>query len=90
MAEAIEPTLAKLMGDMPRVALSSMTDINTALIPVPKLEMDSYDRYARHHAELELQESGAASRADRRFDHAFLSGSPIELHVNGRVRRQST
>ena len=46
MAEAIEPTLAQLMGDMPRVALSSMTDINTALIPVPKLEMDSYDRYA--------------------------------------------
>jgi hypothetical protein len=55
MSEAIEPTLAKLMGDMPRLALSSMTDINTALIPVPKLEMDSYDRYARHHAELELQ-----------------------------------
>ena len=41
MAEAIEPTLAKLMGDMPRLALSSMTDINTALIPVPKLDMDS-------------------------------------------------
>ena len=43
------------MGDMPRRALSSMTDINTALIPVLKLEMDAYDRYARHHAELELQ-----------------------------------
>ena len=55
MAEAIEPTPAKLMGDMPRRALRSMTDINTALIPVLKLEMDAYDRFARHHAELELQ-----------------------------------
>jgi hypothetical protein len=34
------------MGDMPRRALRSMTDINTALIPVLKLEMDAYDRYA--------------------------------------------
>jgi lysophospholipase L1-like esterase len=55
MAEAIEPTLAKLMGDMPRVPLASMTDINTALIPVARLELDSYDWYARHHAELEVQ-----------------------------------
>jgi lysophospholipase L1-like esterase len=57
MAEAIEPTLAKLMGDSPRVALASMTDINTAVIPVPWLETDSYDWYARHHAEVELQKS---------------------------------
>lgn len=57
MAEAIEPTLAKLMGDALRVPLESMTDINTALIPVPRLEMDPYDWYARHHAELELQKT---------------------------------
>jgi len=57
MAEAIEPTLAKLMGDTPRVALASMTDIDTAIIPVPRLEQDSYDWYARHHAELELQKT---------------------------------
>jgi lysophospholipase L1-like esterase len=57
MAEAIEPTLAKLMGDSPRAALASMTDINTALIPVPWLETDSYDWYARHHAEVELQKT---------------------------------
>jgi len=54
MAEAIEPTLARLMGDAPRVALTSMTDINTALIPVERLEQDLYDWYARHHAELAL------------------------------------
>jgi lysophospholipase L1-like esterase len=55
MAEAIEPTLAKLMDQAPRVPLASMTEINTALIPVPRLEADSYDWYARHHAELALE-----------------------------------
>jgi lysophospholipase L1-like esterase len=55
MAEAIEPALAKLMGDSPRAPLASMTDINTALIPVERLEEDAYDWYARHHAELEVQ-----------------------------------
>src|SRR5579871_822238 len=54
MAEAIEPTLASLMGDEPRRPLTSMTDINTALVPVSRLEPDVYDWYARHHAELEL------------------------------------
>ncbi len=53
MAEAIEPTLARLMGDAPRVPLTSMIDINSALIPVERLEPDIYDWYARHHAELE-------------------------------------
>ena len=55
MAEAIEPTLAKLMEDTPRRPLTSMTDINTALIPVSRLEQDLYDWFARHHAELDLQ-----------------------------------
>ncbi|HTZ83336.1 MAG TPA: GDSL-type esterase/lipase family protein, partial [Candidatus Acidoferrales bacterium] len=57
MAEAIEPTLATLMGDSPRQALTSMTAINTALIPVSRLEPDLYDWYARHNAELSLQQS---------------------------------
>lgn len=57
MAEAIEPTLAKLMGDAPQAPLASMTEINTALIPVERLELDSYDWYARHHAELEVQKA---------------------------------
>jgi len=57
LAEAIEPTLAKLMGDSPRVPLASMTDINTAIIPVGSLETDSYDWFTRHHAELELQKT---------------------------------
>ena len=56
MAEAIEPTLAHLMGDAPRLPIAAMTDVNTALIPVPRLEQDSYDWYARHQAELALTE----------------------------------
>lgn len=35
--------------------LASLTEGNTALIPVPRLEMDSYDWYARHREILELQ-----------------------------------
>jgi len=44
-AQAIEPTLAGLMGDQP---LGVQVPRNSALIPVPKLENDSYDWYARH------------------------------------------
>ncbi len=44
-AQAIEPTLARLMGDKP---LAAEAPSNSALIPVPKLENDSYDWYARH------------------------------------------
>ncbi|MDR6673710.1 GDSL-type esterase/lipase family protein [Xanthomonas sp. 1678] len=53
MAEAIEPTLARLLGEPPRVPLAAMTQANTALVPVPWLEQDSYDWYARHHAALD-------------------------------------
>ena len=55
MAEAIEPTLAQLMGDELRRPLASMTEINTAVIPVSRLEPDLYDWFARHHAELDLR-----------------------------------
>jgi lysophospholipase L1-like esterase len=84
MAEAIEPTLAKLMGDSPRAPLSSMTDINTALIPVPRLELDSYDWYARHHAELELQKTlhPRVVMIGDSITH-FWGGAPGANNVNG-------
>lgn len=84
MAEAIEPTLAKLMGDTPRVPLSSMTDVNTAVIPVPRLEFDSYDWYARHHAELELQKKMKPRIVliGDSITH-FWDGPPISVPVNG-------
>jgi lysophospholipase L1-like esterase len=89
MAEAIEPTLAHLMGDEPRVPLTAMTDINTALIPVPRIEMDSYDFYARHHAELELQKEEIQNKVKPQvvligdsITH-YWGGSPIGSEVNG-------
>ena len=84
MAEAIEPTLAHLMGDEPRLPLTAMTDINTAVIPVPRLEMDDYDWYARHHAELEIQKKVKPQVVliGDSITH-FWGGSPNGILVNG-------
>jgi lysophospholipase L1-like esterase len=57
MAEAIEPTLARLVGDGSRQYLATLNQVNTAIIPVPKLEMDSYDWYQRHQAVLSLKKT---------------------------------
>ena len=91
MAEAIEPTLAKLMGEAPRVPLTAMTDVNTAVIPVDWLEQDSYDWYARHHAELkagrDLQPQ-IAMIGDS-ITH-FWGGRPIAIHANGPIAWERT
>lgn len=52
-ARAMEPLLSQLMGDKSRDTLAVA---NTALVPVPKLENDSYDWYARHAAVLQAKE----------------------------------
>src|ERR1019366_8119934 len=84
MAEAIEPTLARLMGDSPRLPLTSMTEINTALIPVERLEQDSYDWYARHHAEVNVAKA-MQPRVVLIGDSItnFWAGEPTSVHVNG-------
>jgi lysophospholipase L1-like esterase len=49
MAEAIEPTLTRLLQDSARQYLASLAGVNTAVIPVPRLEeFDAYDWYERH------------------------------------------
>ena len=53
-AQSMEPTLAELMGDQP---LAAGPAGNSALIPVTKLENDSYDWYARHADVLRVKES---------------------------------
>lgn len=90
MAEAIEPTLAKLMGDAPAVPLASMMDINTALIPVDRLEVDSYDWYARHQAELRLQTTLKPQLVliGDSITH-FWGGEPASNPVNGPASWQS-
>lgn len=53
MAEAIEPTLARLLDEPTRVPMAQLgTTFNPALIPVPWLEQDSYDWFARHRGAL--------------------------------------
>ena len=84
MAEAMEPTLARLMADEPREPLALMTDVNTALIPVDRLEQDIYDWYARHHAELDLQKRSRPRVVliGDSITH-FWGGLPQSLRVNG-------
>jgi lysophospholipase L1-like esterase len=53
-AQAMEPLLSELMGDASRDAA---LPANTAVVPVPKLENDSYDWYARHAAVLRAKEA---------------------------------
>jgi lysophospholipase L1-like esterase len=48
-ARAMDPLLAKLMDDKP---LDTDQPQNPAVVPVPKLENDSYDWYDRHDQEL--------------------------------------
>jgi lysophospholipase L1-like esterase len=86
MAEAIEPTLARLMDEGPRAPLESMTRFNTALIPVPALEQDSYDWYARHHAILSVQKQiqPRVVLIGDSITH-FWAGSPLANHLNGPI-----
>jgi lysophospholipase L1-like esterase len=53
MARAMEPTLARLFGDEPRVETSA----NSAVVPVSKLENDFYDWWQRHEAVLNARET---------------------------------
>lgn len=84
MAESIEPTLARMLGEPPRVPLASMTRFNSALIPVPALEQDSYDWYARHHA-VAFAKQTLQPRVVLIGDSIthFWGGVPLANHVSG-------
>ncbi|MGC4015758.1 MAG: GDSL-type esterase/lipase family protein [Luteolibacter sp.] len=51
-AKAMEPTLSSLMGDTPKEAAPA----NNAIVPVSKLENDSYDWFKRHEDVLKAQQ----------------------------------
>ncbi|MCC4605307.1 platelet-activating factor acetylhydrolase IB subunit [Xanthomonas campestris] len=85
LAEAIEPTLARLLGEPPVRPVAELgRDAATSLMPVDWLEQDSYDWYARHHAAL------AAARTLRpevvmigdSITH-FWAGPPQATRVSG-------
>ncbi|MFL6576247.1 MAG: GDSL-type esterase/lipase family protein [Povalibacter sp.] len=84
MAEAIEPTLSQLMDEGPRIPLQAMTAFNTALIPVPQLEQDSYDWYARHFTVLATQKQmqPRVVLIGDSITH-FWGGTPLSNHLNG-------
>ena len=84
MAEAIEPALSRLLQDGGRQYLASLGDVNTAVIPTPRLEMDSYDWYERHKEVL-----AAGARMDPRvvligdsITH-FWGGPPKAQRISG-------
>lgn len=87
-AQAIEPTLADLMGDQPRAL-----DVprNSALIPVPKLEEDSYDWYARHADVLRVKDRVAPEVVliGDSITH-FWGGEPKAAQANGPLSWQDT
>lgn len=53
-AQAMEPLLSELMGDK---SLDNDIPANTAIVPVSKLENDSYDWWVRHHDVLQIKDS---------------------------------
>lgn len=87
-AQALEPTLAQLLGDQP---LAVDVPSNSSLIPVPKLENDSYDWYARHAEALRLKaklDPEVVLIGDS-ITH-FWGGEPKAAQANGPQSWQST
>jgi lysophospholipase L1-like esterase/dienelactone hydrolase len=87
-AQAIEPTLAKLMDDK---SLALEVPSNSALIPVPKLENDSYDWYARHADVLRIKDglNPEVVLIGDSITH-FWGGEPKAKQANGTTSWQST
>ena len=87
-AQAIEPTLAQMMGDQP---LAVDVPVNSALIPVPKLENDSYDWYARHADVLHVKDrlDPEVVLIGDSITH-FWGGDPKASQANGPRSWQST
>jgi len=53
-AQAMEPLLSELMGDK---SLDTDIPANTAIVPVSKLEQDSYNWWDRHAEALRIKDS---------------------------------
>ena len=79
-AQAIEPTLARLMGDLPIVDPQT----NSAVVPVSKLENDSYDWFARHAEVLRIMNTinPEVVLIGDSITH-FWGGEPKANYVNG-------
>ncbi len=80
-AQAMEPLLSALMGDK---SLDTELPSNTAVIPVTKLENDSYDWWKRHEEVLRIKDSinPEIVLIGNSITH-FWGGNPKANHVNG-------
>lgn len=80
-AQAMEPLLSKLMGDK---SLDTELPSNSAIVPVPKLENDSYDWWKRHTEVLRIKDSinPEIVLIGNSITH-FWGGEPKVGHSNG-------
>lgn len=84
-ARAMEPLLAQLMGDASK---DTSKAANTAIIPVPKLEEDSYNWYDRHAEVLRIKDSidPGIVLIGNSITH-FWGGLPALKNVDGTARK---
>lgn len=84
-AQAMEPLLSQLMGDS---SLDTEIPANTAIVPVSKLENDSYDWWDRHSAVLRIKDSVDPEIVliGNSITH-FWGGLPRLKYANGQARQ---
>ncbi|NML39654.1 alpha/beta hydrolase fold domain-containing protein [Chitinophaga sp. G-6-1-13] len=84
-AKAMEPLLSQLMNDHSR---DTALPANTAIIPVPKLENDSYDWWARHAEVLRIKDSidPEIIMVGNSITH-FFGGYPLLRSADGQLRK---
>ena len=84
-AQAMEPLLSELMGDK---SLDTDISLNTAIVPVSKLENDSYNWWARHAEVLRIKDSinPEIVLLGNSITH-FWGGEPTLKNVDGTPRK---
>ncbi|EHQ25966.1 GDSL-type esterase/lipase family protein [Mucilaginibacter paludis] len=84
-AQAMEPLLSKLMGDQ---SLDTDVPANTAIVPVIKLENDSYNWFDRHAEVLRIKDSinPQIVLIGNSITH-FWGGEPKLKHADGTPRK---
>jgi lysophospholipase L1-like esterase len=84
-AQAMEPLLSELMGDK---SLDTEIPSNTAIVPVSKLENDSYNWFVRHSDVLRIKDSidPEIVLIGNSITH-FWGGEPKVKYADGRLRK---
>lgn len=85
-AQAMEPLISELMGDK---SLDTEIPENTAIVPVSKLENDSYDWWARHAEVLRIKDSinPEIVLIGNSITHFWGGTAPALVDGSGRPRR---